>query len=88
MTDDIIIIMRTFYLSSRTQGENLVSIRQVVTEKNTKVLCGQTKIDRQTDRQAETETERQTQIAIFSRLAREINIALNHRLKFFHKERK
>jgi len=84
VTYDIIIIMRTFYLSSRTYCENLVSIQQVVAEKNTKVLCGQTKTDRQTDR----DTDRQTQIAISSRLAREINVALNHRLKFFHNERK
>ena len=40
--DGIIIIIETFYLSSRTNGENFVSIRQTVVEKNTKVLCGQT----------------------------------------------
>jgi len=37
-----IIIIKTFYMSSRTNGENFVSIRQAVAEKNTKVLCGQT----------------------------------------------
>jgi len=37
-------------MSSRTNSENLVSIRQVVAEKNTEVLFGQT--DKQTDRNA------------------------------------
>ena len=31
---DIIIISKTFSTSSRTYGENIVSIRQVVAEKN------------------------------------------------------
>ena len=47
MTYDIkIIIERAHvhdYTSSRTNGENFVLIRQAVAEKNTKVLCGQTK---------------------------------------------
>ena len=42
MTDDVIIIIKTFYTSSRTNGEDFVSIRQAVAEKNTKVLYGQT----------------------------------------------
>ena len=33
MNYDIIIIIKTFYMSIRTDGENLVSIRQVVAEK-------------------------------------------------------
>ena len=42
VTYDIIIMIKTFYMSSRTNGENFISIRQTVAEKNTKVLCGQT----------------------------------------------
>ena len=42
MTYNVIIIIKIFYMSSRTNGENLVSIQQVVAEKNIKVLCGQT----------------------------------------------
>ena len=45
VTYDVIII-ETFYMSTRTNGENFVSIRQAVAEKNTKVLCRQT--DKQT----------------------------------------
>ena len=48
---DIIIIIKTFYMSSCTNGENFVSIRQAVAVKNTKVLCGQTNTNKQTDRQ-------------------------------------
>ena len=44
---DVIIINKTFYMSSRSYGETFGSIRQVVAEKNTKVLYGQT--DRQTN---------------------------------------
>ena len=51
MAYDVIIIIETFYMSSRTNGENLVSIWQAVTEKNMKVLWGQT--DRQTNRQTD-----------------------------------
>ena len=42
MTYDVIIIIKTFYMSSRTNGENFVSIRQAVAEKNMKDLYGQT----------------------------------------------
>jgi len=49
VTYDIIIIIKTFYMNSYTNGENFVSIQQAVVEKNTNVLCGQT--DRQTDKQ-------------------------------------
>ena len=49
MTYDVIIISKTFYTSSCTDVENFVSILQVVAEKNTKVLCGQTDKDKQTD---------------------------------------
>jgi len=49
MTYDVIIIIKTFCMSSRTNVENLFSIPQVVAEKNTKVMCGQT--NKQTDRQ-------------------------------------
>jgi len=35
VTYDIIIINKTFYMSSRTNGENLVSIQQALAEKNT-----------------------------------------------------
>ena len=51
---DIIIIMKTFHRSSRFDGENFVSSRQMVVEKNTKVLCGQT--DRQTNKQTNKQT--------------------------------
>ena len=47
VTHDIIVIIKMFYMSRRTNGENFVSIRQAVAERNTKVLCGQT--DKQTD---------------------------------------
>ena len=42
VTEDVIIINKTFFMSSRTDGENSVSIRQAVVEKNTKVLCRRT----------------------------------------------
>ena len=42
VTYDVIIITNTFHMSRRTNGENFVSIQQVVVEKNTNVLCGQT----------------------------------------------
>ena len=44
---DVIIINTTFYISSRSYGENFVSIRQAVAEKNTKALCGQTDTNKQ-----------------------------------------
>ena len=44
-TYDVIIIIKIFDVSSRTNAENFVSIRQAIAEKNMKVLC------RQTDRQ-------------------------------------
>ena len=47
VTYDVIIIIKTFYMSNRTNGENFVLISKVVTEKNTNVLCGQ--IDKETD---------------------------------------
>ena len=45
VTYDIIIINRTFYVSSRSNGENLVSIRQAVAEKNKSSL----RTNKQTD---------------------------------------
>ena len=51
VTYDVIIIIRTFHMSSSTNDENVVSIWQEVAEKNMKVLCGQT--DRQTNKQEE-----------------------------------
>ena len=42
VTDDVIIINKTFHMSSRTNGENVISIWQAVAEQNTKVQCGQT----------------------------------------------
>ena len=53
-TYDVIIIIKILYMSSRTNGENFVSIWQAVAEKNTKVLCRQT--DRQTYRQTNKKT--------------------------------
>ena len=51
MTDDRVII-KTFYMSSRSDGENSVSIWQAVAEENcTEVLCGQT--NKQTNRQTD-----------------------------------
>ena len=47
VTHDGIIMIKTFCMSSHTDVENFVSIRQAVAEKNTKVLCGQT--NKQTD---------------------------------------
>ena len=55
MDYDVIIMIETFYMSSHTDGENFISIRQAVVEKNMKVLHGQT--DRQTDRQKRTQTQ-------------------------------
>ena len=54
-THDVIIIIKTFYMSSHTNGENFVSILQAVTEKNMNVLCRQT--NRQTDRQTNKQTD-------------------------------
>ena len=64
VTDDIIIINKTFYMSSHSNGENFVSIRQAVAEKNTKVLCRQTnrQTDKQTDRQTDKQANKRTQI--------------------------
>ena len=43
MTYGVILIIISSYMSSRSYGENFVSIQQVVAEKNrTHVLCGQT----------------------------------------------
>ena len=42
ITYAVIIINITFYMSSHSNGENFVSIRLAVADKNTKVLCGQT----------------------------------------------
>ena len=42
VTYDVIIMIKTIYMSSRTYGENFVSIGQAIAEKNTIVLCGQT----------------------------------------------
>ena len=43
VTCNVIIIITTFYISFRSYGENLMSIRQAVAEKNrTQVLCIQT----------------------------------------------
>ena len=42
VTYNIIIILKTFYMSSCSYGDNFVSIRQAVAEKNTHVVCGQT----------------------------------------------
>ena len=53
VTYDVILMIKTFYMSSCTYGENFISIRQAVAEKNTKVLCGQINKQRQTDRQME-----------------------------------
>ena len=41
-TYDVIIIIKTFYMSSCTDDENFISIRQAVASKNKKVLCRQT----------------------------------------------
>ena len=54
VTYDIIVMIETFYMSRHNDGENFISIRQAVGEKNTTVLCGQTnkqtiKSDRQTN---------------------------------------
>ena len=51
VTYDVIIIIKTFYMSSCSYRENCVIIRQAVAEENTKVLCGQT--ERQTDKQTD-----------------------------------
>ena len=45
MTYDVIIIIKTFYMSNHTNGENFVSIHQVVAEKTQK-FCA----DKQTDK--------------------------------------
>ena len=49
VTYNVIIIIKTLYMSSCTNGEHFVSIRQEVGEKNMKVLCRQT--NKQTDKQ-------------------------------------
>ena len=68
VTSDVISVIKTFHMSIRTNGGNLLSIRQAVAEKNTKVLCGQT--NRQTDRQMDPN-------AILSTSARENNALYN-----------
>ena len=45
MTYDVKIMIITFYMSSRTVGENFVSIRQAVAEKKSRKFCA----DKQTD---------------------------------------
>ena len=49
VTYDVIVIIKTFCMSVRYNGEKFVSIRQAVVEKNTKVLCRQTNTDQQTN---------------------------------------
>ena len=76
MTCDVTIIIKTFYISSRSDGENFVSIRQAVAEKNTKVLCGQIKKQtyRQTDRNRQTNKQMdQNAIPSLNPLARVIS---------------
>ena len=55
VTYDVIILIDTFHMTRRTNGENFVSIRQAVAKKNTKVLRGQT--DKQSDANANTLSE-------------------------------
>ena len=57
MTYDVITI-KAFYMSSHTNGENFVSIRQAVAKKSMKVLCGQT------NGQTKKQTDKQTQAII------------------------
>ena len=52
---DVIIINKTFHVSRRSDGENFISIRQAVAEKNTKILCRQT--NKQTDKQTNGQTD-------------------------------
>ena len=49
VTYDVIIVIKTFCMSSHTYGENFFSIQQAVTEKNTKVLSRQS--NKQTNKQ-------------------------------------
>ena len=49
VTYDVILIIKTCYMSIRTNGEKFVSISQAVAQKNTKVLCKQT--NRQSNKQ-------------------------------------
>ena len=49
MTYDFIIIIKTFYTSGCTNGENFVSIQQAVTEKKTQKFY----VDKQTDKQTQ-----------------------------------
>ena len=43
VTYDVILIIKSFYMRSRSDGEKFASNQQeVVAEKTTKVLCGQT----------------------------------------------
>jgi len=48
-------MIKIFSMNSRTYDENFVSIRQAVVDKNTKVVCGQTK-RQMTDRQIDSQT--------------------------------
>ena len=49
VTDDVMILIQTFYMDSRSDGENFVSIRQAVAEKNTRSVRANKQTDRQTD---------------------------------------
>ena len=48
VTYDVIIINKTFYMSCRSYGENFVSIRQVVAEKDTSSVGANKQTDKQT----------------------------------------
>ena len=69
MTDDIIIIIKTFSMSGHTNGENFVSIRQSSCGENHESSV-RTDRDRDTDRQKQTDPK-----AIPSPLARATTMA-------------
>ena len=50
VTYDVIIIIKTFHISRRSNDENFVSIRNAVAQKNTEVLCRQTNTNKQAGR--------------------------------------
>ena len=75
VTYDVITIIRTFYMSCRTNGENFVSIRRAVVEKNTKVLCRQT--DRHIDKQTNKQTDKQTDPNVIPSTLVRVNIMPN-----------
>ena len=69
VTYDIIIIIKTFYMSSHSNDENFVSIRQAIAEKNDSSVRTNKQPNKQTNRQMKNHSEWQLGKTVQSRMA-------------------